>query len=95
MITHVVMFRLINPASENIAKTKEVLMNMKGKIPQLREIEVGVDLLRSSRSYDLVLITKFSSMDDLKIYQEHPVHQNVLAYMNAVRESSISVDFQA
>jgi stress responsive alpha/beta barrel protein len=95
LITHVVQFKLKNPSPENLKKTKEVLLNMKGKIPQLLDIVVGVDLLRSERSYDLVLITKFSSMDDLKIYQDHPIHQNVLGFMATVRESSISVDFQS
>jgi hypothetical protein len=93
MITHVVLFKLKEPSLGNLEKTKEVLLNMKGKIPQLRDIVVGIDLLRSTRSYDLALITKFSSMEDLKIYQEHPIHQNVLAYMATVRESSFSVDF--
>jgi hypothetical protein len=93
MITHVVLFKLKEPSLGNLEKTKEVLLNMKGKIPQLRDIVVGIDLLRSARSYDLALITKFSSMEDLKIYQEHPIHQNVLAYMATVRESSFSVDF--
>lgn len=47
MITHVVLFKLKNPTPENLEKTKEVLLNMEGKIPQLREIVVGIDLLRS------------------------------------------------
>ncbi|MBI1823740.1 MAG: Dabb family protein [Nitrospirae bacterium] len=93
MITHVVLFKLKDPSPENLQKSKEVLLNMEGKIPQLREIVVGVDLLRSPRSYDLALITKFSSMEDLNAYQEHPFHQKVIAYISLVRESSYSVDF--
>ncbi len=92
MITHVVLFKLKEPSPGNLEKTKEVLLNMKGKIPQLRDIVVGIDLVRSARSYDLALITKFASMEDLKIYQDHPLHQDVLAYMAVVRESSICVD---
>ena len=93
MITHVVLFKLKDPSPVILAKTKEVLLNMKGKIPQLLDIVVGIDLLRSARSYDLALITKFSSVEELKTYIEHPVHQDVLAYMATVRESSICVDF--
>ncbi|MFD2671771.1 Dabb family protein [Marinicrinis sediminis] len=92
MITHVVMFKLKNP-DETMEQTREVLAGMAGKIPQLREIEVGVDVLRSDRSYDLVLITKFDSLEDLKAYQVHPVHQDVIAYINTVKEVSIAVDY--
>jgi hypothetical protein len=77
-----------------IEKTRDVLMNMKGKIPQLRHIEVGIDLLHSERSYDLALVTKFDAMADLETYQTHPVHQEVVKYMATVRESSVVVDYE-
>jgi hypothetical protein len=93
MITHVVLFKLKNPSPENLQKSKEVLLNMEGKIPELREITVGIDLLRSPRSYDIALITKFASMEELNRYQVNPLHQEVIAYFATVRESSVSVDF--
>jgi hypothetical protein len=93
MITHVVLFKLKEPTRANLEKTCQALREMKGKIPQLLEITAGIDQLRSDRSYDIALITRFASMDDLKIYQDHPVHQKVIAYMATVRESAISVDF--
>mgnify|MGYP002479015071 FL=1 len=95
MLTHVVLFKLKDRRPETIQKTKEVLMGMEGKIPMLLSIEVGVDVLRSERSYDIVLITKFHSLQDMLAYQEHPVHQEVLRYMNEVRESSVCVDFES
>jgi len=93
MITHVVLFKLKDPSS--IQKTREVLMGMDGKIPQIRDLEVGVDVVRSQRSYDLALITRFDSMEDLQAYQVHPVHVEVLNYITSVRESVVAVDFQS
>ena len=93
MITHIVLFKLID--SRNAMKARDVLLGMKGKIPQLRNIEAGIDVLHSERSYDLALVTKFDSMEDMKAYQAHPVHVEVLKYMTSVRESSVTVDYES
>lgn len=94
MITHIVLFKLVDRSPENIEKARDVLMDMEGKIPQLRHLEVGTDVLRSPRSYDLALVTKFDSMDDLQTYQAHPVHVKVADYMASVRESAVAVDYE-
>ncbi|MFZ5649108.1 MAG: Dabb family protein [Bacillota bacterium] len=95
MITHIVLFKLADPSPSNIEKTKQVLEDMEGKIPQLRYIEVGIDVVRSQRSYDLALITRFDSLEDLRAYQVHPVHVKVLEHINSVRENVVAVDFQS
>jgi hypothetical protein len=68
---------------------------MKGKIPLLRHLEVGMDVLHSERSYDIALITRFDSMDELKAYQIHPIHLGVAKYINSVKEASIAVDYES
>ena len=95
MVTHIVLFKLIDRSPSDIEKTREALLNMKGKIPQLRHIEVGVDIVRSPRSYDLALITKFDSLKEMEAYQTDPAHIEVLKYISSVKESSISVDYQS
>lgn len=95
MITHIVFFKLKERSEAVVSETVNVLRNMEGKIPQLRYIEVGVDVLHTERSYDIALITKFDSLDDLQAYQVHPVHQEVIQHMNNVRESSVAVDYES
>jgi len=95
MITHIVLFKLKDRSPENIARTVAVLRNMEGKIDELRHIEVGVDVIHSERSYDIGLVTKFDSMDDLQAYQVHPVHKVVIEHMTSVREASVSVDYES
>lgn len=68
-------------------------MGMKGRIPQLRHLEVGVDILHTERSYDLALVTKFDSLEDLQAYQTHPVHVEVANHIASVRESAVAVDY--
>nr|WP_040949261.1 Dabb family protein [Gorillibacterium massiliense] len=94
MITHIVFFRMKDTSPEGIAKTREVLLNMKGKVPQLKHIEVGVNVVSAARAYDIALVTKVETLEDLDAYQVHPVHQVVLAYMkDALREPSVAVDY--
>lgn len=94
MIKHVVFFKLQQPTRENIQRTKDILLDMEGKIPQLQSIEVGVDIMRSERSYDLCLITSFASLSDLEAYQLHPAHQQVIEHINKVKESVVAVDYE-
>jgi RimJ/RimL family protein N-acetyltransferase len=68
---------------------------MEGQIPELRHLEVGTDVVRSPRSYDLALLARFESLEGLRAYQVHPVHVQVSEYMSSVRESTVSVDYEA
>lgn len=95
MITHIVLFKLKDSSPSNIEKTEDVLLGMKGRIPELRHLEVGIDVLRSERSYDLALVAKFDSLEELQAYQKHPVHVEVAKYMTSVRESAVAVDYQS
>ncbi|MCM3271572.1 Dabb family protein [Paenibacillus elgii] len=96
MITHIVLFKLKDRSPEAVKRTYDVLVNMEGKIPVLRHLEVGMDVLHLERSYDIALITKFDTLEDLKTYDTHPVHVEVKAHMKQVLDgTSICVDFQS
>ena len=94
MITHIVLFKLKDRSPENIEKARAVLASLSGKIPQLRHLEVGADVLRTDRSYDLALVARFDSLEDLNAYQIHHEHQQVVKYMLSVRESAVAVDYE-
>ncbi len=95
MITHIVLFKLKDRSPGSVEKARDVLIGMKGKIPQLRHLEAGIDLVHQERSYDLALVTGFDSLTDLRSYQEHPVHVEVAKYINSVKDSSAAVDFES
>ena len=94
MITHIVCVKLKERNAVNIQKAQDVMMSMQGRIHQLLDLEVGTDILHSERSYDLVLISKFHSLLDLAFYQAHPVHQEIVQYINNVGGTSVAVDFE-
>jgi hypothetical protein len=94
MFTHIVFFKLKDDSQENVEKVADILKAMKGKIPELKEIEVGIDVLHTERSYDLSLITKFNSKEDMDAYQVHSYHVNeVLKYIKPMIKQSAAVDY--
>ncbi|MBQ0099619.1 MAG: Dabb family protein [Firmicutes bacterium] len=93
MIKHIVCFKLKD--RKNAEKAKEVLLSMKGNVPLLRGIEVGVDKLHSERSYDIILEVLLDDMNALNEYQKDTYHCSVVKeYMHKVRESSIAIDYE-
>lgn len=96
MVTHIVLFKLANPTTENITSVRDKLLSMDGKILQLRHLEAGIDVIRSERSYDVALVTKFDSLEDLQAYQIHPYHAGeVIPLMKSVCSSIAAVDYES
>ena len=95
MITHIVFFKLKDASPGNIEKTRNVLQGLDGNVPQLRNLEVGVDVIHSERSYDIALVARFDSLEDLNAYQTDPVHVKVGEFINSVKESAVAVDYES
>jgi heme-degrading monooxygenase HmoA len=91
MLTHVVCLKFADP--EDATEVARRLSSMEGRIPSMKGIEVGLDVVRSARSYDLVLITRHDDMDGMQAYQVHPVHQEVLAFIKSKGPAAVAVDF--
>jgi hypothetical protein len=94
MITHIVLFKLLNCTPARAEEARKVLAGMAGQIPELRHLEVGVNITHSDRSYDLALVARFDSLEDLQAYQVHPVHMEVLHYVHGVRQLAAVVDYE-
>lgn len=95
MIKHIVCFKLKDNSTEMCKKTADILMSMKGKVPQLIDIEVGVDFLHSPRSYDIILQVTLENSARLEEYQSDPYHCDVVKkHMHSVMESSVAVDYE-
>ena len=95
MIAHIVLFKLKEPTPENALTVKEMLLSMDGKLPMLRHLEAGTDVIRSERSYDVALYTRFDSLTDLQSYQVHPYHADtVVPFMKANCSSIVAADYE-
>ena len=92
MLKHVVCFKMQDEASAQEAVN--VLKSMQGKVPMLQGIEVGLDILKSARSYDVYLGVLLKDKAALDAYQKDAYHCDVVkTFMHAHTVSSIAVDF--
>ena len=93
MVKHIVCFKL--KPNVDVNKTAEVLRSMKGNVKEIVDIEVGVDFLKSERSYDIILQVTLKDKKSLQDYQNNEYHCSVVKkHMHAVRESSIAEDYE-
>jgi hypothetical protein len=95
MITHVVLAKLKDQSAQNIESTRLLLSSLNGKIPSLRRLEVGKDLIRSERSYDVALIARFDDFNGLKAYQTHPIHVPISDKLRELAASIVAVDYES
>ncbi len=92
MLKHIVLFKLKDPACAE--KCRELILSMKGTVGQIRELEVGIDVLHTDRSFDIVLIVIVDDEEGLRGYAEHPYHVGVVKkYMMQVSEKSVIADY--
>lgn len=99
MLTHVVWWTLKpealgRTAAQNAALLKERLEALRGKIPVLKEISVGVEVLSSStEEAGLVLVTRHDDAAGLAAYIAHPDHHAVGVILKEVVASRKAIDF--
>jgi hypothetical protein len=100
MIKHIVFFNLAEQAegktkAENAIFIKTELENLKNLIPQIKHIEVGMNHQNADQNnYDMALYSEFDSLEDVNIYQMHPEHKRVAAYIGKVRVSRAAIDYE-
>jgi hypothetical protein len=93
VFTHIVLFKFKTPDPAEFQRVRDRLMAMQGKIPELVAIEVGIDELRTDRSFDVSLLTRFNSAEDMQAYQVNPIHQEVVAYLRPLLDMARAVDY--
>ncbi len=59
----------------------------------IQHLEIGRNELHDARSWDLVLIMAFESVDALREYQRHPLHLALMAFNEPYLANVASVDF--
>ena len=79
MVKHIVAWRIADgedkkKRAEDIEKNLE---SLKGIIPGLLDIEVGINISEKEFSSDVVLVSVFASKEDVEKYQNNPEHKAV------------------
>lgn len=74
-------------------KFAEALIQLPCEIPQLKSIEVGLNM-NPAETWDLVLTATADSMEDVAIYSAHPAHQDAVAIIAPYKLDRACVDYQ-
>lgn len=99
MIKHIVMWKLKdesegNTKGMNAELIKKGLEGLKGKVPQIKNIQVGIAYRHENEDWDVVLISEFESKEKLSEYQRHPEHNIVNEFIKKVKSKRACVDFE-
>jgi hypothetical protein len=98
MIKHVVMWKLRGPSAEEkreqAARIEAALLGLRGKIPGMSSLEVGVAIGEQPDQADLVLMSTHEDWAALKTYQQHPDHAVVAKLIGELKVERRAVDFQ-
>ena len=94
MFTHIVLFKVKEPTEKNLEFLKSTFLSMEGNIPELKKLEVGVDVIGSDRSYNIGIITRFDSKEDYLAYDINEFHvEKVKKVIGPYVECSKTLDF--
>ena len=93
MIRHVIMWKFREGEEENREKFLAGLQALDGVIPEIRRMEVGVNVLEKN-NYDACLIADFDDLEALERYKKGPRHVAVSMLCKSIREARGAVDFE-
>lgn len=94
MLVHIVMFEFKAENKEaNMVRVKTMLEALPSKIESLKGMEVGIDVSKSERSFDLVLTSTFDDQAGLSAYAIHSAHLEVVSVIKEVTTMAKVVDY--
>jgi len=97
MIRHVVMWKVKGDTAQERAEAqrriREAFEGLRGLIPGLSHIEVGLDFSRVDYACDVVLLADFESREALEAYATHPEHLRIRAQLAGLRIARHQVDY--
>lgn len=98
MIKHIVMWDIAGEGTRerqsNIDEVRARFLSLRGKVPGMRLLEVGVDTSHADHSCHVVLYTEFQSQRDLDAYAAHPAHLAVRHALGTLRVARHQVDYR-
>lgn len=97
MLKHIVMWNVRGDdaaaRAQNLALLKAEFESLRGRVPGLLHLEVGVDESGVDYACDVVLYTEFESREALVAYAEHPEHLRVKRALGDLRTARHQVDY--
>ncbi len=96
-VRHIVMWNVAGDTAADraaaIATVREAFEALRGRIPGLTHLEIGVDHSRIDYACDMVLVTDFDSDASLSAYATHPLHLAARDRLEGLRIARHQVDY--
>ena len=96
-IRHIVMWNVHGDCEAQrqaaIAAVRHEFEALRGQIPGMSGLEIGVDVSRVSYACDMVLVSEFDSSAALAAYAEHPAHLRARDRLEGMRVARHQVDY--
>lgn len=95
MIRHIVFLKMNETATDDDRdKLVSALKGLTGKIPLIKELEVGIDIGKKPNSFDIALNTLFETLDDVETYIKDPEHVKVVELIKSVCFETCKTDYE-
>ncbi len=94
-VIHMVWFKWkAETSKEQIDAAMNALQKLKGAIPEIQEISVGVNFTERSKGFTHGLLVKLPSKEALPVYADHPAHLAVVKdFIAPIREDIMALDY--
>lgn len=90
MIRHVYLIKLKDRSQAGIVAKK--LRTLKEHVPEIYELDVGIDFKGADNSYDIVEYCTFKTKEDFEAFGVNTYHAGIREYLKTVQESTAKVD---
>ncbi|MBT3401544.1 MAG: Dabb family protein [Rhodospirillaceae bacterium] len=95
MIKHIVMWKFKDGvAGADKLEMKRQLEALKGVVPSLGGIEIGMNVADGDAAKDMVLYSEFQSLEELTAYAGHPEHLKVVEFVKPLVCERAVVDYE-
>ena len=81
--------------ADNARLIKERFEELANMLDDVVRFDVGIDVLHTPDSADVVLYSEFSSRAAYDAYAEHPAHKALSTFVQGVRASRVVIDYEA
>ncbi len=98
MVKHLVMWKLKEQGEAGMAaanQMKAAIEALAEVIPEIIEIEVGINFGHSDQASDVSLYSVFANEADLQTYLQHPAHLEVVQMVRELVSERRVVDYHA
>ena len=79
----------------NVERLRRSFLGLRGRVPGLLHLEIGVDTSGAEYACDVVLVSEFESAAALDAYANHPEHLRVKRELGDLRIARHQVDYVA